>query len=124
MGDSWKKRFSYDEMKDFLELKYEQFNNPSFIECDPVSVPHKYTLKQDIEIYDIKEDEVVEDNNLFLLIKKLDKGDGADLNEIIEMSNKELNKESNKENTEKIINSMIKVGELFEIRPGKIKILE
>jgi hypothetical protein len=42
MGDSWKKRFSYDEMKDFLELKYEQFNNPSFIECDPVSVPYQY----------------------------------------------------------------------------------
>ncbi|HCC71281.1 MAG TPA: TIGR02757 family protein [Bacteroidales bacterium] len=50
MGDSWKKKFSYDEMKDFLELKYEQFNNPSFIEKDPVSVPHKYSLKQDIEI--------------------------------------------------------------------------
>ncbi|MBS0010295.1 MAG: TIGR02757 family protein [Bacteroidales bacterium] len=42
--------FSYEEMKDFLELKYEQFNKPWFIENDPVSVPHQYTLKQDIEI--------------------------------------------------------------------------
>ena len=50
MGDSWKKMFSYNEMKDFLELKYDQFNNPSFIDCDPVSIPHQYTLKQDIEI--------------------------------------------------------------------------
>jgi uncharacterized protein (TIGR02757 family) len=50
MGDSWKKKFSYDEMKDFLELKYEQFNNPAFIENDPISVPHRYVLKQDIEI--------------------------------------------------------------------------
>ncbi len=50
MAESWKKNFSYDEMKEFLELKYEQFNNPSFIENDPVSVPHQYSLKQDIEI--------------------------------------------------------------------------
>lgn len=50
MGDSWKKRFSYNEMKDFLEAKYAQFNNPSFINSDPISVPHRYTLKQDIEI--------------------------------------------------------------------------
>lgn len=50
MGDAWKERFSFDEMKDFLELKYEQFNNPSFIEYDPVSIPHQYNLKQDIEI--------------------------------------------------------------------------
>lgn len=50
MGDAWKKRFSYDEMKDFLELKYRQFNVPAFISNDPVSVPHRYTVKQDIEI--------------------------------------------------------------------------
>jgi len=50
MGDSWKKKFSYEEMKDFLELKYEQFNNPSFIPEDPVSVPHRFSRKQDIEI--------------------------------------------------------------------------
>ena len=50
MADYWKNRFSYAEMKDFLEVKYEQFNNPSFIDSDPVSVPHKYSLKQDIEI--------------------------------------------------------------------------
>lgn len=50
MGESWKKKFSYDEMRDFLELKYEQFNRPGFIENDPVAIPHQYTLKQDIEI--------------------------------------------------------------------------
>lgn len=50
MGDSWKKKFSFEEMRDFLEMKYEQFNNPSFISCDPVSVPHQFSGKQDIEI--------------------------------------------------------------------------
>ena len=34
----------------FLEEKYNQYNQPSFIESDPISVPHRFTLKQDIEI--------------------------------------------------------------------------
>ncbi len=50
MADSWREKFSYDEMKEFLELKFEQFNNPSFIDDDPISVPHRYNRKQDIEI--------------------------------------------------------------------------
>jgi uncharacterized protein (TIGR02757 family) len=39
-----------DEMKLFLEEKYLQYNNPSFIAPDPVSIPHRYTLLQDREI--------------------------------------------------------------------------
>lgn len=37
-------------MKEFLEEKVEQYNRPSFIECDPISIPHQFTEKQDIEI--------------------------------------------------------------------------
>lgn len=33
-----------------LELKYKQFNNPDFIETDPISIPHLFTKKEDIEI--------------------------------------------------------------------------
>lgn len=39
-----------DELKDFLDAKVNQYNNPNFIESDPISIPHKYTSKQDIEI--------------------------------------------------------------------------
>lgn len=38
------------EIKDFLEYKYLQYNKPEFIEGDPVSIPHLFTKKQDIEI--------------------------------------------------------------------------
>jgi uncharacterized protein (TIGR02757 family) len=38
------------ELKEFLDEKVEQFNQPSFIECDPISIPHQFTEKQDIEI--------------------------------------------------------------------------
>lgn len=35
---------------DLLESKFEQYNKPDFIESDPISIPHRFTLKQDIEI--------------------------------------------------------------------------
>lgn len=35
---------------DLLESKYEKYNDFSFIALDPISIPHKFTLKQDIEI--------------------------------------------------------------------------
>lgn len=37
-------------MKAFLESKVLLYNNPDFIESDPVSVPHRFSLKEDIEI--------------------------------------------------------------------------
>lgn len=39
-----------DEIKDLLEVKYRQFNNPDFIETDPISIPHLFSKKEDIEI--------------------------------------------------------------------------
>lgn len=38
------------ELKEFLDTKVEQYNNPSFIESDPIQVPHQFSLKEDIEI--------------------------------------------------------------------------
>ena len=38
------------ELKDFLEAKVIQYNTFDFIEPDPISVPHRYNLKEDIEI--------------------------------------------------------------------------
>lgn len=34
----------------FLEENYRRFNHPSFIASDPVSIPHRFTNKEDIEI--------------------------------------------------------------------------
>ena len=38
------------EVKDLLDYKAAQYNNPSFIESDPVSIPHGYGNPHDIEI--------------------------------------------------------------------------
>ena len=39
-----------DELRDFLELKYKLYNNTGFIALDPVSIPHRFSKRQDIEI--------------------------------------------------------------------------
>lgn len=39
-----------EEMRDFLDEKVVLYNNPSFIELDPVQIPHMYTAKEDVEL--------------------------------------------------------------------------
>jgi uncharacterized protein (TIGR02757 family) len=38
------------QLKELLEEKFRQYNQPGFIENDPVVVPHRFRKKQDIEI--------------------------------------------------------------------------
>jgi uncharacterized protein (TIGR02757 family) len=37
-------------LKDFLDQKVAEFNQPDFIPLDPISIPHRFSKKQDIEI--------------------------------------------------------------------------
>jgi uncharacterized protein (TIGR02757 family) len=39
-----------EELKEFLDEKVEKYNQPAFIESDPISIPHIYNRKADIEI--------------------------------------------------------------------------
>jgi uncharacterized protein (TIGR02757 family) len=39
-----------EALRAFLDRKVAEYNRPSFIPDDPVSVPHAYSLRQDIEI--------------------------------------------------------------------------
>ncbi len=39
-----------EELKIFLDKKVEMYNQPFFIESDPICVPHSFSKKQDIEI--------------------------------------------------------------------------
>ena len=38
------------ELKEFLDAKVVQYNNPTFIASDPIQIPHQFSLKEDIEI--------------------------------------------------------------------------
>ncbi|MFI5164165.1 MAG: DUF2400 family protein, partial [Bacteroidia bacterium] len=38
------------ELYFFLEEKYKKYNRPDFIKSDPISIPHQFSKKHDIEI--------------------------------------------------------------------------
>jgi hypothetical protein len=37
-------------LEEFLNKKVDEFNQPFFIDTDPVSIPHLFSKKQDMEI--------------------------------------------------------------------------
>jgi uncharacterized protein (TIGR02757 family) len=43
-------KLSKTELKTFLDAKVSQYNNPKFIESDPIQIPHLFSKKEDIEI--------------------------------------------------------------------------
>jgi uncharacterized protein (TIGR02757 family) len=43
-------KFGKEDLKEFLDEKVEKYNHPGFIELDPISIPHRYSAKEDIEI--------------------------------------------------------------------------
>ncbi|MCW5911585.1 MAG: TIGR02757 family protein [Cyclobacteriaceae bacterium] len=45
-----RKQVQFDQLRDFLTGKAWQYNSTSFIESDPISVPHRFSCRQDIEI--------------------------------------------------------------------------
>jgi RPA family protein len=92
------------ENKDWIQLRVLELNKRANKEKQP-----------NIEVYDIEDEVVGENQGILSLIKQRDKGDGVDIAEIIS--------KSKDQNAEKIIDSLLKNGEIFEVRPGKIKIL-
>lgn len=54
--------------------------------------------------------------NIYSLIKKIDSGEGADIDEII--------KQSGLADAESIISRLLENGDIFEIKPGRVKVLE
>ena len=43
-------KLSFAQVKALLEEKQEQYNQPEFIPSDPISIPHLFSKKEDIEI--------------------------------------------------------------------------
>ncbi len=43
-------KLKFDNLKEFLDSKVELYNQPRFIENDPVCIPHQFNKQQDVEI--------------------------------------------------------------------------
>lgn len=110
--------------REFNEEKYivpeivKKIENEKWLE-----VRKKYMKKpqQSEKKEEPKEEEVVEqvvssEDDVIDLIKQLDNGEGADVDAVIE--------KSSMENCEKRINMLLSEGEIFEVKPGRVKVLE
>lgn len=118
--------------REYLNEKYivseilKKINDPLWVELRKLELSYKKEVnnevvdsnKSDIKKEEVKEKQIEDDINtkIFNLIKEADSGEGADTEDII--------KRSNIEKAEEIITKLLEQGEVFEIKPGKLKVLE
>jgi len=98
-----------------LELKKQdkrKKNTPQEPSKNLIEIDEKIIEKEEIS----NKTELSPTEKVYNLIKELDKGDGTDIEELVEAS---LNK-----NIDKIITTLLERGDIFEIRKGKLKVLE
>lgn len=69
-----------------------------------------------MEVYHAEEEIVADDPDIIKVIRELDKGDGASIQDVVQRLPKIQ--------AEKMIDHLIKIGEVFESRPGRVKVLE
>ncbi len=98
----------------------KKIENKGWIEVRKLEL-RKNEEKKKIEekVERVSEEEVITEPSsqvIYNLIKKMDNGNGVDFDSVI--------KNSNLSNTEEIISNLLQEGEVFELRPGKLKVLE
>ena len=79
--------------------------------------PEEIIEPEVVETEEVVENNEIDDTSKILaLVKEMDIGEGADIQDVI-------SKSGNKE-TESILKNLLQEGEIFEIKPGKLKVLE
>ena len=116
-----KKGYSYGKI-------LKKVDDSLWVELRKLELEHKKEAKEGISEAESEfageEDEVKEEGmgvgdinkRIFDLIKEIDMGEGADTQEVIT--------KSDIDEAEDIINRLLEQGEVFEIKPGKLKVLE
>ena len=95
----------------WMEAKKLELSNGSEIK----TVATKEVIEEEIK-ENVEESIQGINSQIFNLIKEIDKGEGANIQDVIT--------KSQIVNVEEIIENLLKHGEVFEIKPGKLKVLE
>ena len=103
-----------------LKRKYKKLGLTKPIKTEQKSTDNKTELKSEEPVTD--QEEVVDSENnkkgIIDLIRKMDKGKGAELSELIKKHNIDEKKIQSE------IDHLLKRGDIFELRPGVLKVLE
>ncbi len=108
-----------------LKVLEEEIKNMEEIKIEEINVVEEKTIIEE-NVDENKIEESIEENKeeksdseiIYDLIKENDKGDGADLFLILKLA-----EEKGIKNAEKNINLMLELGDIFEIKAGKLKVL-
>lgn len=108
-----------------LELEKEALIQPKTVVAEQ-NAPQETAIKEDQPEEDLFEEEIVKAESVeglngtrkkvYELIKTLDSGDGADMDKVMASAGES--------SAEQDIEYLMKRGEIFEVRPGKLKVLE
>ena len=116
------------KIREFSNEKYiipeilKKINNIEWVNLRKLELKNNKLIGSDSKILKIVGDGLTEENNLgigeeiYSLIRKLDNGEGVAVEDVINNS-KNIKAES-------IINKLLENGDIFEIKPGKLKVLE
>ncbi|MDP3765015.1 MAG: OB-fold nucleic acid binding domain-containing protein [Nanoarchaeota archaeon] len=100
----------------------KKINNIGWVNVRKLELIHNKMIAGDIKIEENKDKGLIEQENtsineeIYSLIKKLDDGYGVSIEDII--------KNSSNSRAENIITKLLENGDIFEIKPGKLKVLE
>lgn len=117
----------YGEEKYIVPEIIKKIENPKWIEIrkkeiellnkTPKEEPKKETHTNIVKEVTIEETEQIDSSEIIILaIRDLDKGNGADIDDVISKCKLEKGEE--------LINSLLLEGDIFEIKPGRLKILD
>lgn len=113
------------KIREFNSEKYiipeiiKKINNFAWMNVRKLELRKRISIDDDYNKDEVKDSsEEINDSNeeVYSLIKKIDKGEGVPIDDII--------KSSNNSKVENIINKLLENGEIFEIKPGMVKVLE
>jgi len=106
----------YNNQKYLMPEIIKTIKDQKWIEVRKLELKNIEAPKKPEEKEEEKEISLAPYENILDLIKKLDQGQGADVDQII--------KQSTLSDCEKLIEELLKEGDIFEISPGKVKILK
>ena len=112
------------KIREFNNEKYiipeilKRINNAGWITVRSLELKNNNVINENIktEHKDLNEDVTDINEAIYSSIRELDKGNGADIDDVV--------RSFNNIGVENIIKKMLENGEIFEIRSGKLKVLE
>lgn len=107
----------YQDSKYIMPEIIKKITNPKWVEVRKKELQNTSGIVKKNPEPVVAEEKIVEtepQTDILSIIRKLDKGDGADIEEIT----------SQVPNADSVIEMLLKEGEIFELRPGRLKVLE